>query len=63
MAEAAKKQATFKVAEAYEGDTSVDLSDPFYSEANMRWLEESDRQLREGRVIVKTMEELEAMAR
>lgn len=28
----------------------------------MKMLDESDRQLREGRVIVKTMEELEAMA-
>ena len=32
MAEAVKKQqAAFKVAAAYEGDTTVDLSDPFYS--------------------------------
>ena len=53
----------FKVSPLYEGDTSVDLSDPFYSEENMRWLEESDRQFLEGKVVVKTMEELEAMAR
>ena len=64
MTEAVKKQqAVFKVSSAYEGDTTVDLSDPFYSEENMRRLEESDRQLREGRVVIKTMEELEAMAR
>ena len=58
-----KQAAAFKVAPAYEGDTSVDLSDPFYSEENMGWLEESDRQLLEGKIVIKTMEELEAMAR
>ena len=63
MGEVVKKQAAFKVAAAYEGDTTVDLSDPFYSEENMRWLEESDRQLLEGKIVIKTMEELEAMAR
>ena len=63
MTEAVKKQAAFKVAAAYEGDTTVDTSDPFYSEANMRRIAEAGRQIREGRVIVKTMEELEAMAR
>ena len=62
MAEAVKKQqAAFKVAAAYEGDTTVDLSDPFYSEENMRWIEEAGRQVREGNVVIKTMEELEAM--
>ena len=35
--------------------------DPFYSEQNMKRLMESDRQVKEGRVVVKTMEELEAM--
>lgn len=35
--------------------------DPFYSESNMARLRESEKQLREGKVIVKTMEELEAM--
>ena len=35
--------------------------DPFYSEKNMKRLMESDRQVKEGRVVVKTMEELEAM--
>ncbi len=36
--------------------------DPFYSESNMRALEESEQQYRDGKVVVKTMEELEAMA-
>ena len=36
--------------------------DLFYSESNMKALEESERQYREGRVIVKTMEELEKEA-
>ena len=36
--------------------------DPFYSASNMAALEESIRQREEGKVIVKTMEELEAMA-
>ncbi|MDR0293948.1 MAG: type II toxin-antitoxin system RelB/DinJ family antitoxin [Oscillospiraceae bacterium] len=35
--------------------------DPFYGERNLAWLEESFRQLEEGGVVVKTMEELEAM--
>jgi len=35
--------------------------DPFYSEQNMKRLMESDRQVKEGKVVVKTMEELEAM--
>ena len=36
--------------------------DPFYSESNIRRIKESDEQIRQGRVVVKTMEELEAMA-
>jgi DNA-damage-inducible protein J len=35
--------------------------DPFYSEKNLAWLDESFRQLENGQVVVKTMEELEAM--
>jgi len=35
--------------------------DPFYSENNMAVLRESLEQLKEGKVICKTMEELEAM--
>lgn len=53
----------FKVSPLYEGDETVDLSDPFYSEENMRRIAESGRQIREGRVVIKTMEELETMAR
>ena len=36
--------------------------DPFYSESNMNALEESEQQYREGKVVVKTMKELEAIA-
>lgn len=36
--------------------------DPFYSEANMRALGESEQQYREGRVVTRTLEELEALA-
>ena len=39
-------------------DVSID---PFYSESNMKAIRESIRQLEEGKIIVKTMEELEAM--
>ena len=35
--------------------------DPFFSKSNLRKLDESINQLQEGRVVVKTMEELEAM--
>lgn len=34
--------------------------DPFYSESNLKALRESFQQLQEGKVIVKTLEELEA---
>ena len=37
-------------------------ADPFYSEDNVRALEESLAQFREGRVVTKTLEELEKMA-
>lgn len=37
-------------------------SDSFFSESNMRHLQKSIKQLEEGRVIVKTMDELEEMA-
>lgn len=36
--------------------------DQFFSESNMRALEESEQQYRDGKVVVKTMAELEAMA-
>ena len=38
--------------------TSVDS---FYSERNLAQIRKSDQQIKEGRVIVKTMDELEAM--
>ena len=36
--------------------------DPFYSPGNMQALQESERQYREGKVVTKTLEELEALA-
>ena len=36
--------------------------DPFYNPVNMAQLRKSEQQIRDGRVVVKTMEELEAMA-
>ena len=39
-----------------------DPIDPFYSESNMARLKESEQQFLEGKVVVKTMEELETMA-
>lgn len=45
-----------------EGRDEDTLSlDPFFTEENMVWLDKSDRQVREGKVVVKAMEELEAM--
>jgi DNA-damage-inducible protein J len=35
--------------------------DPFYSERNMVAIEEAARQIEQGKVVVKTLEELEAM--
>ena len=35
--------------------------DPFYSESNMKAIQESVKQIEERKVVVKTMEELEAM--
>lgn len=35
--------------------------DPFFSESNQLRIKESEQQYREGKVVVKTMEELEAM--
>ena len=35
--------------------------DPFYSESNMKAIQESVKQVEEEKVVVKTMEELEAM--
>ncbi len=40
----------------------VVASDPFYSEGNLQYLQHSIQQLKEGKVITKTMEELEEMA-
>ena len=40
-------------------DVSID---PFYSESNMKALSKSIKELEEGKVVVKSMEELESMA-
>ncbi len=37
--------------------------DPFYSDSNMEQLQKAGQQIKNGQVIVKTMEELEAMER
>lgn len=39
-----------------------DNDDGFYSEENMRAIERSLKQLKDGKVVIKTMEELEQMA-
>jgi DNA-damage-inducible protein J len=38
-------------------------SDPFFEAANMRWIEQSIRQIQEGHIISKSFEELEQMAK
>lgn len=40
-------------------DVSID---PFYSSENMKAIDESIKQAKQGKVVIKTMEELEAMA-
>lgn len=40
----------------------VVASDPFYSDSNMDHLKMSARQLEEGKVVIKSMDELEQMA-
>lgn len=37
--------------------------DPFYSDSNMEQLRRASQQVRDGHVVVKTMDELEAMER
>ncbi len=37
--------------------------DPFYGEQNMKALKKADREIKKGKVVVKTMDELEAMER
>ncbi|MGN0164132.1 MAG: type II toxin-antitoxin system RelB/DinJ family antitoxin [Candidatus Ornithomonoglobus sp.] len=36
--------------------------DPFYSEANMAQIKKADEQVLKGKIVTKTMDELEAMA-
>ena len=35
--------------------------DPFYSEENMEWLKQSAREIEEGQVVTKTIDELQAL--
>ena len=42
-------------------EISAPKEDPFYSESNMRQLRKAEEQIRQGKVVIKTMEELEAM--
>ena len=37
-------------------------ADPFYSESNLQAIDESIKQLKEGKVVVKTLKELEEMS-
>ncbi len=39
-----------------------DPIDPFYSETNISRLKESEQQYQDGKIVVKTIDELEAMA-
>ncbi len=49
---------------AIRGQMPIELlQDPFYSESNQTALRESIAQAERGEVVVKTMDELEAMAR
>ena len=43
-------------------EAPTDVDDKFYDEANIRWLQGSIDQLKQGKVVVKTIEELERMA-
>lgn len=36
--------------------------DPFYSETNLSQIEKADKQVRDGKIVTKTIDELEAMA-
>lgn len=48
------------VGEPTSGERGMTV-DPFYSESNMKHLDKSIKQLVEGKVVIKTIEELEAM--
>ena len=42
-------------------DLRIEGSEHFYSKENMESIKESKQQIREGKIVQKTMEELEAM--
>ena len=69
----AERQELYKMIETLPDDSVVAMlgfikslrpsnDDGFYEPANIRWLERSLEQAKQGKVIVKTMEELERMA-
>ena len=41
--------------------SSDDSTDPFYSESNKKALDESAKELEEGKTVTKTLDELESM--
>ena len=40
---------------------NIEYEDPFYNEANIKWINESIEQSKQGKFIVKSIEELEKM--
>lgn len=41
---------------------SIEYEDPFYCESNIKWLNESIEQMKQGKYITKSIDELEAIA-
>ena len=70
----AERQKLYKMIDTLPDDSviaAIDLimelrrpndDDGFYDEANIQWLKGSIEQLKQGKVVVKTIEELESMA-
>ncbi len=56
-----ERKLPFEVSSGDEDEYYDEKDDPFYSESNMKFLQESIREIEEGKVITKTMEELKAM--
>ena len=53
---------TATVLKNQEIETPISHDDGFYDEANILWIKGSIEQLKQGKVVVKTIEELERMA-
>ncbi len=58
-----ERKLPFEVSMAKEEEEEYcdEKDDPFYSESNMKFLQESIKELEDGNVVVKSMEELRAM--